>query len=122
MPPAAAYVVSFKVGQQVWRIVGMEDDRVSGACRGEKPVSVGIADSRPPGKYRDAFGRGKKRGAPWLRLQSVEAFMHRGRGPAIPIGSDPPVELRPDQCLGDLHSPGQRAATSGTHKNDHTTF
>ncbi len=56
--PAAASVVPFKVGQQVRRIVGMENDRIPGACGREEPVSVGIGNSRTTGKYCDAFVRG----------------------------------------------------------------
>ena len=122
MQPAAASVISFKVGQQVWRVVGMENDRISGACGREEPVAVWIGNSRTSRKYCDAFVRGKKRGAPWLGLQSIEPLVHGGRGPAIPVGSDASVELGPDQRLGQLHSPGQRASAGGTHKSDHTKF
>ncbi|WP_211270466.1 hypothetical protein, partial [Streptomyces exfoliatus] len=55
MPAAAARVVSLKVGQQVRCVVGMEDDRVSGTCGSQEPLSVRIADTRPAGKHCDGF-------------------------------------------------------------------
>lgn len=122
MPAATACVVSLKVGQQIWCVVGMENDRVSGAHGIQEPVSVRIADTRPAGKHRDRFVGQQERGSPWLRFQGVAPHMHRGRGPAIPVGSDSPVELWPDRNLGQLHSPGQRAGAGCTHKSDHTKF
>lgn len=122
MPAAAACVVSLKVGQQVRCVVRMEDDRVSGTCRSQEPVSVRIADPRPAGKHRDGFVGRQERGSPWLGLQGIEPRMHRGRGPAVPVRSDVPVELWSDQGLGQLHSPGQRAVTGGTRKSGHTKF
>lgn len=100
MPAAAACVVSLKVGQQVRCVVRMEDDRVSGTCGSQEPVSVRIADTRPAGKHRDGFIGRQERGSPWLGLQGIEPRVHRGRGPAIPVRSDLPVELWSDQGLG----------------------
>ncbi|MFE0772831.1 helicase associated domain-containing protein [Streptomyces sp. NPDC058861] len=55
MPAAAARVVSVKVGQQVRCVVGMEDDRVSGTCGSQEPLSVRITDTGPAGKHCDGF-------------------------------------------------------------------
>lgn len=121
-PAAAACVIPLKVGQQIWCVVGMENDRVSGACGYQVPVSVRIADTWPSRKHRDGFVGRQERGSPWLWLQGVVPHVHRGRGPTIPVGSDSTVERWPDQGLGQLHSSGQRAGAGGTHKSDHTRF
>ena len=119
---AAASVVAVEVEQQVWRVVGVENDAVPGTRGDQEPVPVGIGDTRPSGKHRDAFVRGQKRRAPRLRIQSVGPLPHGGPGPAVPVGPDPPVELRPDQYLGELDGPGQRAGAGGTDKNGHASF
>jgi hypothetical protein len=41
--------------QQVWSVVGMQNDRVTGACGHEEPISVGVANTRALREHRNGI-------------------------------------------------------------------